>query len=103
MCLTVKNLILNVFSALSLCVPLREKLCAFCYCGEKSLLGQGELKLFGPTPGYVPLHIRNRRGSSEKDDDYHDEDNDFDDNDNNQSPGHREVGLKKWVALCAVP
>ncbi|XP_043083004.1 histone-lysine N-methyltransferase 2C-like [Puntigrus tetrazona] len=73
----------------------REKLCAFCYCGEKSLLGQGELKLFGPTPGYVPLHIQNRRGSSEKDDDYHDDDNDFDDNDNNRSPGHRGCGLKK--------
>ncbi|XP_016298872.1 histone-lysine N-methyltransferase 2C-like isoform X4 [Sinocyclocheilus anshuiensis] len=73
----------------------REKLCAFCYCGEKGLLGQGELKLFGPTPGYVPLHIQNRRGSSEKDDDYHDDDNDFDDNDNNCSPGHRGSGLKK--------
>ncbi|XP_051738984.1 histone-lysine N-methyltransferase 2C isoform X6 [Ctenopharyngodon idella] len=72
----------------------REKLCAFCYCGEKSLLGQGELKLFGPTPGYVPLHIRNRRGSSEKDDDYHDDDNDFDDKDN-RSPGHRGSCLKK--------
>ncbi|XP_029102170.1 histone-lysine N-methyltransferase 2C isoform X4 [Scleropages formosus] len=47
----------------------REKLCAFCYCGERSLLGQGELKLFGPTPGYVPLHIRNRRACSENDDD----------------------------------
>uniref|UniRef100_A0A8C2FJX8 Histone-lysine N-methyltransferase 2C n=1 Tax=Cyprinus carpio TaxID=7962 RepID=A0A8C2FJX8_CYPCA len=76
---------------LSLLLSLREKLCAFCYCGEKSLLGQGELKLFGPTPGYVPLHIRNRRGSSEKDDDYHDDDNDFDDSDNNRSPGHRVV------------
>ncbi|XP_065150686.2 histone-lysine N-methyltransferase 2C isoform X3 [Paramisgurnus dabryanus] len=74
---------------------IREKLCAFCYCGEKCLLGQGELKLFGPTPGYVPLHIRNRRGSSEKDDDYHDEDDDFDDNDNNQSLGHHKSGLKK--------
>ncbi|KAJ8396837.1 hypothetical protein AAFF_G00014360 [Aldrovandia affinis] len=46
-----------------------EQLCAFCYCGKKSLLGQGELKMFGPTPGYVPLHIRNRRGSSENDTD----------------------------------
>ncbi|KAI1891323.1 hypothetical protein AGOR_G00142620 [Albula goreensis] len=44
-----------------------EQLCAFCYCAEKSMLGQGELKIFGPTPGYVPLHIRNRRGSSEND------------------------------------
>ncbi|XP_051970833.1 histone-lysine N-methyltransferase 2C-like [Xyrauchen texanus] len=73
----------------------RQKLCAFCYCGEKSLLGQGELKLFGPTPGYVPLHIRNRRGSSEKDDDYHDDDNDFDDNDDNRCLGHQGTGLKK--------
>uniref|UniRef100_A0AAY4BYI5 Uncharacterized protein n=1 Tax=Denticeps clupeoides TaxID=299321 RepID=A0AAY4BYI5_9TELE len=71
-----------------------EKLCAFCYCGEKSLLGQGELKVFGPTPGYVPLHIRNRRGSSEKDDDYHDEDDDFD-NEHARSPGQRGRGLKK--------
>lgn len=64
-------------------------------------MGQGELKLFGPTPGYVPLHIRNRRGSSEKDDDYHDEDddNDFnDDNENARSPGQRGRGLKKSVA-----
>ncbi|XP_076827373.1 LOW QUALITY PROTEIN: histone-lysine N-methyltransferase 2C [Brachyhypopomus gauderio] len=75
----------------------REKLCAFCYCGEKSVLGQGELQLFGPTPGYVPLHIRNRRGSSEKDDDYHDDDddNDFEDNDHTRSPGQRGRGLKK--------
>ncbi|XP_053350621.1 histone-lysine N-methyltransferase 2C isoform X4 [Clarias gariepinus] len=76
----------------------RKKLCAFCYCGERSVLGQGELKLFGPTPGYVPLHIRNRRGSSEKDDDYHDEDddNDFnDDGENARSPGQRGRGLKK--------
>uniref|UniRef100_A0A8C1QMJ4 Histone-lysine N-methyltransferase 2C n=1 Tax=Cyprinus carpio TaxID=7962 RepID=A0A8C1QMJ4_CYPCA len=77
----------NIISLISSLGSLREKLCAFCYCGEKSLLGQGELKLFGPTPGYVPLHIRNRRGSSEKDDDYHDDDNDFDDSDNNHSPG----------------
>uniref|UniRef100_A0A8C5UEK4 Uncharacterized protein n=1 Tax=Malurus cyaneus samueli TaxID=2593467 RepID=A0A8C5UEK4_9PASS len=30
-----------------------EQLCAFCYCGERSSLGQGDLKQFGPTPGYV--------------------------------------------------
>nr|XP_033787549.1 histone-lysine N-methyltransferase 2C isoform X5 [Geotrypetes seraphini] len=30
-----------------------EHLCAFCYCDERSLLGQGELKQFGPTPGFV--------------------------------------------------
>ncbi|XP_018124496.1 histone-lysine N-methyltransferase 2C isoform X3 [Xenopus laevis] len=30
-----------------------EQLCAFCYCGERSLLGQGELKLLRPTPGFT--------------------------------------------------
>uniref|UniRef100_A0A8D0HQW0 Uncharacterized protein n=1 Tax=Sphenodon punctatus TaxID=8508 RepID=A0A8D0HQW0_SPHPU len=31
----------------------REQLCAFCYCGERSSLGQGELKQFSPTPGFI--------------------------------------------------
>ncbi|XP_036790810.1 histone-lysine N-methyltransferase 2C isoform X3 [Oncorhynchus mykiss] len=75
---------------------IREKLCAFCYSGEKSFLGQGDLMVFGPTPGYVPLHIRNRRGSSEKDDDYHEDDFQDDDQDT-KSPGQRDSGrgLKK--------
>ncbi|MGH0171528.1 UNVERIFIED_CONTAM: hypothetical protein FKN15_061519 [Acipenser sinensis] len=30
-----------------------EQLCAFCNCGERSLLGQGELKQFSPSPGYT--------------------------------------------------
>ncbi|XP_062424789.1 histone-lysine N-methyltransferase 2C isoform X2 [Rhea pennata] len=30
-----------------------EQLCAFCYCGERSSLGQGDLKQFSPTPGYI--------------------------------------------------
>ncbi|XP_018408622.1 PREDICTED: histone-lysine N-methyltransferase 2C [Nanorana parkeri] len=30
-----------------------EQLCAFCYCGERSLLGQGELKHFSPTPDFI--------------------------------------------------
>ncbi|KAM5205546.1 histone-lysine N-methyltransferase 2C isoform 7-T7 [Hipposideros larvatus] len=30
-----------------------EQLCAFCYCGEKSSLGQGDLKQFGVTPGFI--------------------------------------------------
>ncbi|KAI4898222.1 hypothetical protein NFI96_005840, partial [Prochilodus magdalenae] len=29
-----------------------EHLCGFCYCGTRSLLGQGELKLFKATPGF---------------------------------------------------
>ncbi|KAM9185757.1 histone-lysine N-methyltransferase 2C [Dugong dugon] len=30
-----------------------ERLCAFCYCGEKSSLGQGDLKQFRVTPGFI--------------------------------------------------
>ncbi|XP_069814968.1 histone-lysine N-methyltransferase 2C isoform X6 [Dendropsophus ebraccatus] len=30
-----------------------EQLCAFCYCGERSLLGQGELKQFSLTPDFL--------------------------------------------------
>ncbi|XP_069504020.1 histone-lysine N-methyltransferase 2C isoform X2 [Ambystoma mexicanum] len=30
-----------------------ERLCAFCYCAERSFLGQGELKQFSPTPGFI--------------------------------------------------
>ncbi|XP_037691694.1 histone-lysine N-methyltransferase 2C isoform X3 [Choloepus didactylus] len=30
-----------------------EQLCAFCYCGEKSSLGQGELKQFRVTPEFI--------------------------------------------------
>ncbi|CAG13802.1 unnamed protein product, partial [Tetraodon nigroviridis] len=27
-----------------------ERLCAFCYCGSRSLLGQGDLQVFSITP-----------------------------------------------------
>ncbi|XP_062849822.1 histone-lysine N-methyltransferase 2C isoform X2 [Trichomycterus rosablanca] len=40
-----------------------ERLCAFCYRGARSLLGQGELKLFKPTPGYQPPPHRNHDDS----------------------------------------
>ncbi|XP_060638587.2 histone-lysine N-methyltransferase 2C isoform X4 [Anolis sagrei] len=30
-----------------------DQLCAFCYCGERSSLGQGELKQYCPTPGFL--------------------------------------------------
>ncbi|XP_056155239.1 histone-lysine N-methyltransferase 2C [Lampris incognitus] len=50
----------------------RLKQCAFCYRGDDPPLGQGHLVVFGPTPGYIPLHILNRRASSERDNDYHD-------------------------------
>ncbi|XP_031697042.1 protein TsetseEP-like isoform X2 [Anarrhichthys ocellatus] len=50
----------------------RLKQCAFCYRGEDPPLGQGPLVVFGPTPGYIPLHILNRRTSSDRDNDCHD-------------------------------
>ncbi|XP_035986055.1 histone-lysine N-methyltransferase 2D [Fundulus heteroclitus] len=50
----------------------RLKQCAFCYRGDQPPLGQGRLVVFGPTPGYIPLHILNRRASSDRDDDCHD-------------------------------
>ncbi|XP_043445933.1 histone-lysine N-methyltransferase 2C isoform X17 [Prionailurus bengalensis] len=34
-------------------VKISEQLCAFCYCGEKSSLGQGDLKQFRVTPGFI--------------------------------------------------
>lgn len=27
-------------------------MCAFCACGERSLLGQGDMACYDPTPGY---------------------------------------------------
>ncbi|XP_034415694.1 histone-lysine N-methyltransferase 2C-like isoform X10 [Cyclopterus lumpus] len=50
----------------------RLKQCAFCYGGEEPPLGQGRLVVFGPTPGYIPLHVLNRRASSDRDNDCHD-------------------------------
>ncbi|XP_048376953.2 histone-lysine N-methyltransferase 2C isoform X13 [Stegostoma tigrinum] len=32
-----------------------EQLCALCYCGERSSLGQGDLKRFNPTPDFIVL------------------------------------------------
>ncbi|XP_023805952.1 histone-lysine N-methyltransferase 2C isoform X3 [Oryzias latipes] len=49
----------------------RRKQCAFCYRGDEPLLGLGRLVVFGPTPGYIPLHILNRRTSSDRDSDCH--------------------------------
>ncbi|XP_055363689.1 LOW QUALITY PROTEIN: histone-lysine N-methyltransferase 2C-like [Betta splendens] len=49
----------------------RLKQCAFCYRGDELPLGQGQLVVFGPTPGYIPLHILSRRASSDRDNDCH--------------------------------
>ena len=48
-----------------------DRVCAFCSRGEKSLLGQGELMRYEPTPGFNPFRkqlSRNKRGLSDVDD-----------------------------------
>ncbi|XP_061522122.1 histone-lysine N-methyltransferase 2C-like isoform X2 [Phycodurus eques] len=50
----------------------RLQQCAFCYHGDQPPMGQGPLVVFGPTPGYIPLHILSRRTSSDRDGDCHD-------------------------------
>ncbi|XP_065397172.1 histone-lysine N-methyltransferase 2C isoform X9 [Macaca fascicularis] len=45
-----------------------EQLCAFCYCGEKSSLGQGDLKQFRVTPGFI-LPWRNQPSNKKDIDD----------------------------------
>uniref|UniRef100_A0A7P0T9N3 Lysine methyltransferase 2C n=1 Tax=Homo sapiens TaxID=9606 RepID=A0A7P0T9N3_HUMAN len=45
-----------------------EQLCAFCYCGEKSSLGQGDLKQFRITPGFI-LPWRNQPSNKKDIDD----------------------------------
>ncbi|XP_069047073.1 histone-lysine N-methyltransferase 2C isoform X5 [Lepisosteus oculatus] len=65
-----------------------EQLCAFCYCGERSLLGQGELKLFVPTPGYILQHVRKKREST-------DIDGDGDRSPKHSTTGRRQRGQKK--------
>lgn len=37
------------------CSGIMDKVCAFCSRGEKSLLGQGELTCYEPTPGFHPF------------------------------------------------
>ncbi|XP_044224947.1 histone-lysine N-methyltransferase 2C isoform X3 [Thunnus albacares] len=44
-----------------------ERLCAFCYCGGRSLLGQGELQVFSITPQLDALFSHKGGGSSTSD------------------------------------
>jgi len=37
--------------------------CAFCNCGERSLLGQGDLTRYDPTPGFNPFRRQVTRGT----------------------------------------
>ncbi|KAK5897726.1 hypothetical protein CgunFtcFv8_015206 [Champsocephalus gunnari] len=50
----------------------RLKQCAFCSLGSAPPLGLGPLVVFGPTPGYIPLHILNSRSPPDRDNDCHD-------------------------------
>lgn len=42
----------------------RERLCAFCYCGSRSLLGQGDLQVFSITPQLEALFSNKDGGGS---------------------------------------
>ncbi|KAL4624619.1 histone-lysine N-methyltransferase 2C-like [Arapaima gigas] len=43
-----------------------EQLCSLCHCGGRSLLGQGELRRFGPVSRYVPQDILNQNKSPDR-------------------------------------
>ncbi|XP_041102786.1 histone-lysine N-methyltransferase 2C-like isoform X5 [Polyodon spathula] len=75
-----------------------EQLCAFCNCGERSLLGQGELKQFSPSPGYTMprrSQCRTKRDSTGSND-----------GEGNSSPklnstARRQRGQKKDASPCS--
>jgi len=45
---------------------LPEKKCALCNRGEKSLLGQGDLKRYEPTPGFNPFKRQLTRAGAKR-------------------------------------
>lgn len=45
-----KSHTVQLLNAHCLFLSYRERLCAFCYCGDRSLLGQGDLQVFTFTP-----------------------------------------------------
>ena len=48
------------------CSGIMDKVCAFCSRGEKSLLGQGELTCYEPTPGFNPFKRQLSRTSAKR-------------------------------------
>ena len=48
------------------CSGLMDKVCTFCSRGEKSLLGQGELTRYEPTPGFNPFKRQLSRVSAKR-------------------------------------
>jgi hypothetical protein len=51
---------------LIVCSGLPEKKCALCNRGEKSLLGQGDLKKYEPTPGFNPFKRQLTRAGAKR-------------------------------------
>ena len=64
----IKTLLLDVKMCLQLCrcSGIMDKVCAFCSRGEKSLLGQGELTCYEPTPGFNPFKRQLSRTSAKR-------------------------------------
>lgn len=54
-------------TTLSIRLSSRERLCAFCYCGSRSLLGQGDLQVFSITPQLEALFSNKDGGGSASD------------------------------------
>lgn len=57
----------NVISSSFRSLCFRERLCAFCYCGSRSLLGQGDLQVFSITPQLEALFSHEDGGGSASD------------------------------------
>lgn len=57
----------NVMSSSFRSLCFRERLCAFCYCGSRSLLGQGDLQVFSITPQLEALFSHEDGGGSASD------------------------------------
>ncbi|XP_078393106.1 histone-lysine N-methyltransferase 2C isoform X3 [Cetorhinus maximus] len=75
-----------------------EQLCALCYCGVRSSLGQGELKRFNPTPDFTVL----RKSPSQAKQDSTDSSEDGNDNNHKQCSTSRRR-LQKSPCHTAAP
>ncbi|XP_077069572.1 histone-lysine N-methyltransferase 2C isoform X1 [Siphateles boraxobius] len=76
-----------------------EQICAFCYCGGRSLLGQGDLKPFRVTPGYDPPL---RQSSTEEGHDHDDKSGAASQSGRHRGPesvGAEEAGGRFWDEL----
>ncbi|XP_041040301.1 histone-lysine N-methyltransferase 2C isoform X6 [Carcharodon carcharias] len=76
-----------------------EQLCALCYCGERSSLGQGELKRFNPTPDFTVL----KKSPSQAKQDSTDSPEDGNDNNHKQCSTSRRRQQKSPCHTAAPP